>query len=87
MKNLYRTIRHQQPMLIIKVTSALRRTLQGIFDKVHIVRVSSLQYQIRRRFRPGRISVNPSRFLGPEYALRTSFHSDGAGSTEFLRIC
>ena len=87
MKNLYRTIRHQKPMLIIKVTSALRRTLQGIFDKVHIVRMGSLQYQLGRRFRPWRVPVNPSRFLGPKYPLRTSFHSDGAGSTEFLRIC
>src|ERR1700730_16662878 len=80
MKMLYRTIRHQQPMLIIKVTSAPRRTLKGVFDKAHIVRMSSLQYQIGRRFRPGRVPVNPSRFLGPEYPLRISFPSDTTGA-------
>jgi hypothetical protein len=87
MKMLYRTIRHQQSVLIIKVTSAPRRTLKGVFDKNHIVRMSSLQYQIGRRFGPRRVPVNPSRLLGPEYPLRTSFHSDKAGVTESLRVC
>src|SRR6266436_2349399 len=87
MKMFYRTVRHQQPMLQVKVTSALRRTLKNVFEKVDIVRMRSLQYQIGRWFRPGWISVNPSRFLGPEYALGTYFHSDTTGATESLRIC
>src|SRR5258706_997916 len=69
MKMLYRTIRHQQPMLIIKVTSALRRTTKGVFDEAHIVRMSSLQYQIGCRFRAGRVPINSSRFVGPKYPL------------------
>ena len=87
MKMLYRTIRHQQPMLIIKVTSALRRTPKGVFDEAHIVRMSSLQYQIGCRFRAGRVPINSSRFVGPKYPLSTTFHSDTTGATESLRIC
>jgi hypothetical protein len=47
----------------------------------------SLQDQIGRRFCFGRISINPSRFLRPEYPFRIHFQSDGTGATEFLRIC
>jgi len=47
----------------------------------------SLQYQVGRWFRPGRVPVNPGRFIRPEYPLRTYFHSDTTGSTESLRIC
>src|ERR1700745_207042 len=74
-KMLYRTIRHQQPMFIVKVTSALRRALKDVLEKAYIVRMSSLQYQIRRRFGTRRVAVNPSRFLGPKYPLITYFHS------------
>jgi hypothetical protein len=42
---LYRTIRHQQPVLKVKVTSALRRPLKDVFEEVHIIRMDSLQYQ------------------------------------------
>jgi hypothetical protein len=42
MKMLDRTVGHQQPMLIIKVASALRGALKGVFDKIYIVRMSSL---------------------------------------------
>jgi hypothetical protein len=49
--------------------------------------MTSLQDQIGRWFRSGRVSVNPSRFIRPEYPLRTDFHSDTAGLTEALRIC
>src|ERR1700730_17618981 len=47
----------------------------------------SLQYQIGRWFCPGRVPVNPSRFIRPEYPLRTYFYSDAASSTQLLRIC
>src|SRR6476620_655074 len=86
MKMLYRTIRHQQPMLIIKVSSALRGTLKNVCKTAGIVRMRSLQYQIGRWFRSGRVPVNPSRFIRPEYPLRTYFHSDTAGATESLRV-
>src|SRR5207245_5384756 len=76
MKMLYRTIRHQQPMLIIKVTFALRRTLKSIFDEAHILRMRSLQYQIGYRLRAGRVAINSSRFVGPKYPPSTYFHSD-----------
>ena len=87
MKMLYRTIRHQQSMLPIKVIYALRRTLENFFEKAHIVRVRSLQYQLGRRLRAGRVSVNPSRFLGPKNPLGASVHSDAPGVAEFLRVC
>ncbi len=86
-KMLYRTIRHQQPMLIIKVTSALRRTLKGVFDEAYIIRMSSLQYQIGCWFRAGRVPINSSRFVGPKYPLSTYFHSHATGAAESLRIC
>src|SRR5579863_2383539 len=37
----YRTIRHQQPMLEIKVTSALSSPLKDALEKFHIVRMDS----------------------------------------------
>src|SRR5258707_1193458 len=78
MNMLYRTIRHQQPVLAVKVMSALRRTPKNVCEKAHIVRMRSLEYQIGRWFRAGRVPVNPSRFIRPEYALRTDVHSDAA---------
>src|SRR5580704_14902517 len=87
MKMLYRTIRHQQPMLPVKLMSALHCTPKNVCEKAHIVRMRSLQYQIGRWFCPGRVPVNPSRFIRPEYPLRTYFYSDAAGSTQSLRIC
>src|SRR5580700_2102879 len=86
MKMLDRTIRHQQAMLPVKVMSALRCTFKNLCETAHIVRMRSLQYQIACRFRPGRVPVNPGRFLGPKYPLRTHFHSDTTGVTESLRI-
>ena len=86
-KMLDRTIRHQQPMLVIEVTSALRRALERVFDEAHIVRMRSLQYQLGRWFRSGRIPVNPRRLVGPKYSLRACFHSDEASATEPLRVC
>ena len=67
-KMLDRTIRHQQPMLVVKVTSALRGTLERVFDEAHIVRMRSLQYQLGRWFRSGGIPVNPRRLVGPKYS-------------------
>src|SRR5260370_11477650 len=86
MNMLYRTIRHQQPILKVKVTSALRRSLKNVFEKVHIIRMDSLQYQIGRRFRPGRVPVDPGRFLGPKKPLSGYVHSNTTGATESLRI-
>src|SRR5689334_6926185 len=43
-----------------------------------------LQYQIGRRFHPGCVPVDPSRFLGPKYPLSTYFHSDTTGVAEPL---
>ena len=45
MKMLDGTIRHQQPMLIIKVISALGHTVNGAFDKAHIVRMGPMKYE------------------------------------------
>jgi len=73
-------------MLIVEVISTFRRTLQGALDKADIVRMRSLQDQFGRGFRFGRISIDASRFLGPEYPLRAHLHSDEAGATEFLCI-
>src|ERR1700746_127962 len=64
---LYGPIRHEQPMLKVKVCSALSRTLENVFEKVDIVRMNSLEYQIGRGLRPGRAPVNPCRFLRPKY--------------------
>src|SRR5882724_1942443 len=86
-KVLDRTIRHPQPMLIVEVIPVLCRTLERLFDKVDIVRMRSLQNQVRCWFRSGRVSVDPGRLLGPEYPLRTRFHPDEASATEFLRVC
>src|SRR5229473_8002206 len=69
MKMLYRTIRHQQAMLPVKVISTLRCTFKNLCEAAHIVRMGSLQYQIGCRFCPGRVPVNPGRFIGPEYPL------------------
>src|SRR5258706_6229346 len=46
----------------------------------------SLQYQIGRRFRPWRVPINPSGFLGPNQSFRASFHSNEAGVTESFRV-
>jgi hypothetical protein len=73
-------------MLVVKGASALRRALKDVLEKAYIVRMRTLQYQIRRRFRSGRVPVNPRRFIRPEYPLRGYFHSDTAGSTQSLRI-
>src|SRR6266849_8956555 len=86
MKMLYRTIRHQQAMLPVEVISALRCTFKNLFETAHIVRMRSLQYQMGCRFRSGRVPVNPGRFLGPEYPLRTNVHSNTTGATESLRV-
>ena len=74
-------------MLIVKVSCVLRRTRKGVFDKVHIVRMRSLQNQFRRGFRPWRVAVNSSRFVRPKYPLGLYVHSDSPGAAEFLRIC
>ncbi len=87
MKMLYRTIRHQQPMLPVELMSAPRCTPKNVCERAHIVRMRSLQYQIGRWFCPGSVPVNPSRFIRPEYPLGTYFYSDTAGSTQSLRIC
>jgi hypothetical protein len=79
-------VRHQQPMLVIKVTSALPGALERVFDEAHILRVRSLQYQLGRWCRSGGIPVNPRRLVGPEYPLRACFHCDEASATEPLRI-
>jgi hypothetical protein len=83
---LYRAIRHQQPMLIVKVISTPPRTLERVSDKVHILGMNSLQYQIGCRFRPGCVPIDPRRFLRPKYPLGTYFHSDTADAAEDLRI-
>ena len=74
-------------MLKVKVTSALPCALKNALKKVYILMMDSLQYQIGRRFRSGRVPVNPSRFIRPEYPLRTHYESDTADSTQSLRIC
>src|SRR6185369_851462 len=84
---LYRAIGHQQPMLIVEVAFALSRTLKGTSDKAQVVRMRSLQYQVGRWFRAGRVAVDSSRFLGPEYPPGTSVHCDESGATEPLRVC
>src|SRR2546427_5464666 len=85
-KMLDRTVWHQQPMLVIKIISAVRRSLERVCDKAHIVRMGALQNQIGRRFRSGRVPVNPRRLLGPKYPPRACFHSDEASATESLRL-
>src|SRR6266446_10250059 len=74
-------------MLKVKVTSALPCALKNALKKVYILRVDSVQDQVGRGFRSGRVPVNPSRFIRPKYPLRTYFHSDTAGLTQSLRIC
>src|SRR5207249_7691327 len=69
---LERSVRHQQPMLEIKVTSAMRGALERVFDEAQIVRMRSLQYQLGRWFRSGGIPVNPRRLVGPKYPDRKS---------------
>ena len=86
MKMLYRTIRHQQAMLPVKASSALRCTFEELCETGHIVRMRSLQYQVECWFRPGSVSVDPGRFLRPEHPLRTNFYSDTTGPIESLRI-
>jgi hypothetical protein len=86
-KKLYRAIRHQQPMLVIKVTSIARCPFKCVLDKAYIVGMSSLEYEIGRGLRPGRVPVNPSGFLGPKQSFRASFHGHKAGATESLRVC
>jgi hypothetical protein len=86
MKMLDRTIRHQQAMLPVKAIAALRCTFKNLCETAHVVRMRSLQYQVGCRFRPGRVPVNPGRFVGPEYPFRTNVHSDATGATESLRI-
>src|SRR4029453_6437059 len=85
-KMLDRTIRHQQPMLVVKVVCASRRSLERVFDNAHVVRMRALQYQIWRRFRSGRVPVDPRRLVGPKYPLRACFHSDETSATEPLRV-
>ena len=87
MKMLCRAIRHQQAMLIIEVSSVGRRALECVFDETHVVRMRSLEDQIGRWFGPGRVSVNPSGFLGPEQSFGASFHGNEAGAAESLRVC
>src|SRR5882762_6094528 len=74
-------------MLIVKVSSTLSRTLDRICNKAHILGMDSLQYQFGRRFRPGCVSIDPSRFLGPKYPLRTDFHPDAADMAQSLGFC
>jgi hypothetical protein len=81
-----RTIGHQQSVLVIKVTSALRRTFKSVLDQVYICRMRALQNQLGCWFRLGRIPVNLSCFLGPKYPVGTSVHSDETNAAEALRI-
>ena len=46
MNMFYRTIRHQQPVLKVKVTSALPSLLKNALEKIHVVRMDSLKNQI-----------------------------------------
>src|ERR1700758_113917 len=48
--------------------------------------MGSLQDQIGRRFRPGRISVNAGRFFRPGYSFGTNVHSDTTDTAESLRF-
>src|SRR4029077_17700866 len=61
--------------------------LECVFDEAHIVRMRSLEDQIRRWFGAGRISVYPSGFLGPEQSVGASFHGNEAGAAQSLRVC
>ena len=49
--------------------------------------MDSLQYQFGRRFRHGCVSIDPSRFLGPKYPLRTDFRPDAADVAQSLGFC
>src|SRR6267143_4470022 len=49
--------------------------------------MGSLEDQVRRWFGPGRVSVNPSGFLGPEQSFGASIHCNEAGAAESLRVC
>src|SRR6185295_8863216 len=79
-------IRHQQPVLVIKVSSAARSSLERVFDKAYVVRMRALQDQIGRRFRSRRVPVDPRRLVGPKYPLCACVHSDEASATEPLRV-
>jgi hypothetical protein len=83
----YRTIWHQQPMLKVKVTSALPRALEDALKKDYILGVDSLQNQFGCGLGSGRVPVDPSRFVGPKYLFATPFHADTAGVAESLCIC
>src|SRR6185295_3153221 len=87
MKMLCRTIRHQQAMLIVEVSSIGGRPLEGAFDEANVVGMRSLEDQFRRWFGHGRVSVNPSGFLGPEQSVGASFHGNEAGAAQSLRVC
>src|ERR1700753_3588018 len=73
-------------MLKVEIATGVHRTLEGLLENLHVVRVRSLQDQLWRRFRPGRIPINPRRFFGPEYPLGAHLHSDATGVAESLRI-
>ena len=60
--------------------------VDDVLEKVHIVRMDSLQDQLGCRFRPGSVPVDPSRFLGPKHPLSARFHPRAAGVTESLCI-
>jgi hypothetical protein len=74
-------------MLKVKVISCLSSPLKDSLEQFHIVRMDPLQNQIGCRLRPGRVPIDPSRFLGPKHPLGTCFHSGTTGVTESLRIC
>src|SRR5258708_19384634 len=83
-KKLYRAIRHQQPMLIIKGTSVVPGPLKCVLHKAYVVGMRSLEYQIGRGFGPRGVPVNPSGFLGPKQSLCPSSHATDAGARNSL---
>jgi len=64
-KILHRTIRHQQPVLKIKILLLLLRRIDDPLDGFDVLWMNSFEYQFQRRFGRRREVENAIRFSGP----------------------
>src|ERR1700676_1599 len=61
-----RTIRHHQAILMLKILSILRSTLNGLFHQGRVVRMNPLEDKFDGRFRRSVVLKDSKGFLSPE---------------------
>src|SRR5215475_945717 len=78
---LYRTIRHQQPVLKVETVTVFGGGFDNLFDQTPIFRMDSLQYQFQRRFNRGIDFEYAIRFVRPVSLPAQDMPAETSGMT------